>query len=1161
VCYAKLPLGFEANEGQTDQSVKFLARGRGYDVFLTSDEVVLTLSRAVDSRQPTVHIQGQRFLVRANPTLLPGSEAFAGLLRPPKLGNDFRALAENRGAPNPSSRAPATLRLSLVGANTNAAATGENELPGKVNYFLGNDPKKWHTNVPTYAQVWYRNVYPGIDLVYHADQAGQLEYDFLVAPGADPGAITLGVVAQRQERNSKLENRDSAAHPLLRIARDGDLVISTKGVELRFRKPLVYQEQVSAFRIQDAGAKGPQQSPTSNRKSPITNRKSVEARFLLDAQNRLHFALGPYDHTRPLIIDPVLVYSTYLGGSKLEWGNAIAVDSTGNAYVTGMTASVNFPTANPLQARLAGNQNAFVAKLNATGSTLIYSTYLGGGTEDSKGIAVDSSGNAYVTGSTSSANFPITPGAFQATLGGSGVYNAFVAELNSTGSALVYSTYLGGSGGDGGYRIAVDSSGNAYVTGSTASTDFPTANPIQASLGGEENAFVAKLNPTGSALVYSTYLGGRSIDIGDGIAVDSSGNAYVTGVTGSSNFPTANPLQAGLGGTGANNAFVAELNPTGSTLVYSTYLGGSGSDQGYGIAVDSSGNAYMTGVTSSADFPTASPLQAGLGGVDAISNAFVAKLNPAGSALVYSTYLGGNWADGGLGITVDSSGDVYVTGYASSANFPTVNPLQANLGASGATNAFVAELNPTGSALVYSTYLGGSGGDQGYSIAVDSSGNAYVIGSAGSTNFPTTNPLQVSAGGDGDAFVAKIGAADSPGIAFGPGALTFPNQIVETPSPSQSVTLTAAGSQPLNLTGSTVSGDFALATTDTSCPYSGGTVAAGDTCTIDVTFTPTATGTRTGSVAINDNASGSPQSVSLTGTGVTTAPVAGLSTTSLTFSGQLLGTTSAAQPVTLSNTGNVALNVTSISTIGDFSQINNCGVSVAAGASCTINVTFTPQLVMLPPTPPTLTGTLTITDNSRKMTGSTQTVSLSGTWEDFTITIPSGYSSSATVSPGQTAKYTLTVGGEGGFNQSVALICAGVPLESTCVVSPNSVAPGSNFTVLVTTTAPSAIALRTLPQPRLPRPQALLMLAVLLASIAWAIAGSRQARASRRTAFLPLAAGLLLALALAGCGEATFSGNSNHGTPAGTYTITLTGTAGSGSTALTHSVTLTLTVS
>jgi hypothetical protein len=1044
----------------------------------------------------------------------------------------------------------------------NAAATGENELPGKVNYFLGNDPKKWRTNVPTYAQVWYRNVYPGIDLVYHGNQAGQLEYDFLVAPSADPGAITLGVVAQGQGRNSKLENRKSAAHPLLRIARNGELVIPTMGDELRFRKPLVYQEQGSAFRVQDAGAKSPQQSATSNRKSPITNRKSVEARFLLDAQNRLHFALGPYDHTQPLLIDPVLVYSTYLGGSKLEWGNAIAVDSTGNAYVTGMTASVNFPTANPLQARLAGNQNAFVAKLNATGSTLIYSTYLGGGTEDSNGIAVDSSGNAYVTGSTSSANFPTTPGAFQATLGGSGVYNAFVAELSSTGSALVYSTYLGGSGGDGGYRIAVDSSGNAYVTGATISTNFPTTpGAFQPGLAGTGNAFVAKLNPTGSALVYSTYLGGSSIDIGDGIAVDSSGNAYVTGVTGSINFPTANPLQAGLGGTGANNAFVAELNPTGSALVYSTYLGGSDYDQGYSIAVDSSGNAYVTGVTSSADFPTASPLQAGLGGVDAISNAFVAKLNPTGSALVYSTYLGGNWADGGLGITVDSSGDVYVTGYASSANFPTVNPLQANLGASGATNAFVAELNPTGSALVYSTYLGGSGGDQGYSIAVDSSGNAYVTGYATSTNFPTTNPLQVSAGGDGDAFVAKIGAADSPGIAFGPGALTFPNQIVETPSPSQSVTVTAAGSQPLILTGSTISGDFALATTDTSCPYSGGTVAAGDTCTIDVTFTPTATGTRTGSVTISDNASGSPQRVSLTGTGVTTAPVAGVSTSSLTFSGQLLGTTSAAQPVTLSNTGNVALNVTSIVTIGDFSQTNNCGVSVAAGTSCTINVTFTPQLVMLPPTPPTLTGNLTITDNSRNMTGSTQTVSLSGTWEDFTITIPSGYSSSATVSPGQSATYTLTVDGEGGFNQSVTLTCAGVPSGSTCVVSPNSVAPGSNFTVIVTTTAPSAIAPRTLPHLRWPGPQALLMLAVLLAAIAWTIRGSRQGRASRRRAFLPLAAGLLLALALAGCGGATFSGNSNHGTPAGTYTITVTGTAGSGSAALSHSVPLTLTVS
>ena len=1143
VLYAQLPLSFEANQGQTDKQVKFLSRGRGYGLFLTGDEAVLELqdsgSRIQDSGP------------RAKP---------------------FGATSALQGTTDNGRRTTkSALRLKLVHADRNAAVAGANELPGKVNYFLGNDPKKWRTNVPTYAQVRYRNVYPGIDLVYYGNQIGQLEYDFVVAAGADPGAITLGVEAQGQERNSKLENRNSAAHAPLQIAPDGDLAIPTGGGELRFHKPVVYQQRESEVRSQESGAKNPQQGVANNRKSPITNRKSVEARFLLDAQNRVRFALGPYDHTQPLVIDPVLVYSTYLGGSRTDSGSGIAVDSSGNTYVTGVTDSTNFPTANPLQARLAGEQNVFVAKLNPAGSALVYSTYLGGSDSDEVfGIAVDSSGNAYVTGKAGSPNFPTTPGAFQTTLGSAS--NAFVAKLNPTGSALVYSTFLGGSGGEYGFGITVDSSGNAYVTGSTSSTNFPTANPLQASLAGEQNAFVAKLNPTGSALVYSTYLGGSSIDTGDGIAVDSSGDAYVTGVTGSSDFPTANPLQASLVGT--SNAFVAKLNWSGSalSLVYSTYLGGGG-DAAEGIALDTSGSAYVTGYTTSPVFPTANPIQSSLA-LGALFNPFVAKLNPEGTALVYSTYLGGSGAaqiasdlggDMGNAIAVDSIGNACVTGWTASSNFPTANPLQASLGGNGARNAFVAKLSWTGSALslAYSTYLGGSTGEEGSGIAVDSSGNAYVTGGTDSSNFPTANPLQASLGGINatNAFVAKIGAANSPGIAFGPGALTFPVQIVGTPSASQSVTLTAAGSQPLILAGSATSGDFAFATTDTSCPYSGGTVPSGDTCTIDVTFTPTATGTRNGSVTINDNASGSPQSVKLAGTGVSTAPVASISTSSLSFGGQLLNTTSAAQPVTLSNTGNVPLTVIGISTSGDFGETDNCSVSLAAGHSCTINITFTPQLqLLLPPVPSTLTGTLTITDNSRNTTGSIQTVSLSGTWEDFALTVPSGYSSTATVPPGEAAAYTLSVLGEGGFNQPVTLTCGGFPSESTCAVSPNSVAPGSNFTVIVATTAPSATAPRTFPPARFPGPQALMMLAAFLAALAWTIRRWRQDGASRRRTLLaPLAAGLLLALALAACGGR--ASNYYPGTPPGTYTVTVTGTVGSGSTALSRTLTLTLTVS
>jgi len=1137
VSYARLPLSFEANQGQTDKAVKFLSRGRGYGLFLTGDAAVLELEK---------------------PSVVSSPLSVVGTKSSRAMNASHRTTDNGRRTTN------SVLRLELVNANPNAAVTGARELPGKVNYFLGNDPKKWRTNVPTYAQVRYRNVYPGIDLVYYGNQGGQLEYDFVVAPGADPSPISLAIDASAQVGSR--QKAVGSGQP--RIASNGNLVMRTDGNdEVRFQKPVVYQEQESEVRSQESGAKNPQQGAANNRKSPITNRKSVEGRFILDAQNRVHFALGPYDHARPLVIDPVLVYSACLGGSS--YGNAIAVDSSGDAYVAGVTSSSNFPTANPRQASLAGQQNAFVAKLNATGSALVYSTYLGASNSDQiSGIAVDSSGNTYVTGMTKSANFPTTPGAFQTTFGSA--FNAFVAKLNPTGSALVYSTFLGGSGGEYGFGIAVDPSGDAYVTGITGSTNFPTANPIQASLAGEQNAFVAELNPTGSALVYSTYLGGRSIDVGYGIAVDSSGDAYVAGSTSSTNFPTASPLQASLAGT--SNAFVAKLNWSGSalSLVYSTYLGGGG-DAANGIAVDTSGSAYVAGYTNSPNFPTASPIQSSLA-EGALFDPFVAKLNPAGTALVYSTYLGGSGAaqiasnlggDMGIAIAVDFSGNTYVTGRTASTNFPTANPLQANLGGTGAINAFVAELNWNGSALslVYSTYLGGSSADEGSGIAVDSSGNAYVTGGAGSTNFPTLTPLQVSSGLGGDAFVAKIGTADYPGIAFGPGAVTFPVQIVETPSASQSVTLTAAGSQPLSLTGSAVSGDFAFATTDTSCPYSGGTVPSGETCTIDVTFTPTATGTRNGSVTINDNAGGSPQSVSLTGTGVATAPVADVSTTSLTFGSQLLSTTSAAQPVTLSNTGNVALIVTGISTIGAFGQTNNCGGRVAAGGSCTINVTFTPQSITLPTGPTTLTGALTITDNSGDTPGSTQSVSLTGTWQDFVLTTPSGYASSATISPGQTATYTLSVVGEEGFDQTVALSCGGVPTQSTCAVSPNPAVPGSNFTLIVTTTAPSAIAPRTLPLPPLPRPQALLMLAVLLACIAWTVSASRQVGARRRAVLLPLAAGLLLALAVAGCGGGSSGIKGNYGTTAGTYNLTVTGTAVSGSATLSHSATVTLKVS
>jgi Beta-propeller repeat len=582
--YGKLPLSFELNAGQTDASVRFLSRGPGYSLFLTRNDAVLSLEKP---RHPQIKAPVD---LRSGDALFP---ELAVLLVRPRGPKPSAAVQSERPM-----QAPAEFRMSLAGANQNAKVTGLDELPGKSNYFIGNDPARWRTNVPAYAKVKYQNVYRGIDLVYYGNPQ-QLEYDFLVAPGADPKAISLDLAAI----SSSADGRKST----LKIDTGGDLVIQAGEDEVRLHKPAVYQT-----------AEG-------------SARQFLDGHYLLKSNDRLSFEVASYDPDKMLVIDPVLSYSTYLGGSGLDDGVGIAVDSSGSAYVTGYTLSTNFPTGSPLQSSNSGSSDAFVVKLNPSGSALVYSTYLGGsGPDVGHGIAVDSSGNAYVTGSTDSANFP-TASPLQALYGGGGG-DAFVAKLNTNGSALVYSTYLGGSADDFGQGIAVDSSGNAYVTGVTLSTDFPTASPLQAFYGGgSEDAFVAKLNPAGSALVYSTYLGSFGSDSGNGIAVDSSGNAYVTGRTNSTNFPTANPLQPLSGGGG--DAFVSKLNPSGSALVYSTYLGGSASDEGFGIAVDSSGNAYVTGATQSTNFPTASPLQPLFAGG---SDAFVAKLNPSGSALVYS---------------------------------------------------------------------------------------------------------------------------------------------------------------------------------------------------------------------------------------------------------------------------------------------------------------------------------------------------------------------------------------------------------------------------------------------------------------------------------------------------------------------------------------------
>jgi Beta-propeller repeat/Putative binding domain, N-terminal len=673
--YDKVPLSFEENRGQTDARVKFLARASGYTLFVATDEAVFAGSDGSVERMK---------LIGASPKL------------------KFEPLAQQ---------------------------------PGISNYFIGNDPTKWRTNVPNFGRVALRGVYPGIDLIFYSKDR-QLEYDWMVAPGADPKQIRV-----KWEGPKHLTKNAS-----------GDLVLTAALVQ---KKPVILQDGMR-----------------------IAGGYAVHGR-------QVSFELAKYDASKPLLIDPVFVYSTYWGGGSSDGSGGIAVDGAGNAYVTGSTSSVDFPTKNPLQGNgfvSDFNYDAFVTKFNSTGSAVLYSTFLGGsGADSGSSIAVDGVGNAYVTGGTDSHNFP-TNNAMQASNRGS--ENGFVTKISPAGSALVYSTYLGGSGdlnegGDYSNDIAVDGAGNAYVTGTTGSSDFPTVNALQTQNKGARQfyrltAFVSKINPLGSAFMYSTYLGGSAGDSGSSIAVDTGGNAYVAGTTSSSDFPTRNALQPNnltpqgilnLLGTG----FVSKINAAGSALVYSTYLGGSGDEAAYGIAVDSAGNAYVTGRTGSNDFPTVNALQPSKHSSAGNSNAYVSKINPAGSAFVYSTYLGGSTGDGGSAIAVDGFGNVYVGGSTYSTDFPLVDPLQSSNHAAfrSGGNAFVSKVNAAGSALVYSTYIGGStnniaiefGGSSSDSvrgIAVDGVGNAYVAGGTGSPDFPTSNALHPSLGGIYDAFVLAI---------------------------------------------------------------------------------------------------------------------------------------------------------------------------------------------------------------------------------------------------------------------------------------------------------------------------------------------------------------------------------------------------------------------
>ena len=689
--YEHLPLAFEQNVGQAHSEAAFLARGPGYLIELAGGNVTV--------HGPSWHIS-----------------------------------------------------LQFLAGNSTAGGRGLQRLPMQTSYFSGSAPAAWHTDISSFRQVAYRNIYPGIDVVYYGSR-GQLEYDLVVAPGADWSQIRIAV-----------EGPDG-----LRLDADGSIELDTGGENIRFRTPRAYQNFGDGTR-------------------------EVPSRYVFTSRNYIGFELGGYDPTRPLIIDPVFSYSTYLGGSLSDQAYGITVDGSGCAYIAGETYSFDFPLRNAWQTSEHGDRDVFVSKLSADGSSLIYSTYLGGGSFDSgRAIAIDSSGAAYVTGVTWSADFPTTPGVLQTTYAGQG--DVFVAKLNPSGG-LVFATYIGGAGADTATSIALDSARNAYVAGYTSSLNFPMSHAYQPTFrGGWQDAFVFALNTNGSSSIYSTYIGGSGNEVAQGVAVTPAGEAFIVGSTDSSDFPTASPIQSS--NAGELDAFVVKLTASGG-LAYATYFGGRSSDYGNAIAVDSSGVAYITGTTVSSDFPvTQGALQTA---TTTTYDAFVARLRSDGT-LSYAARFGGTDSDEGSAIAVDSFGNAYIGGYTYSSDFPVRLAPQPLFAGSGggmpANDAFLARLNQDGSAIQFSTYLGGTADDRVTGLAVDGAGDCYVAGFTLSHDFPVTaGSLRTSIGGSMDSFVTKLSVplildavTVSPSTVNG-GASATVNLVLSTAAPAGGATVT-----------------------------------------------------------------------------------------------------------------------------------------------------------------------------------------------------------------------------------------------------------------------------------------------------------------------------------------------------------------------------------
>jgi uncharacterized protein (TIGR03437 family) len=646
-------LSFEANAGQAGKQVSYLARGAVHHAWFTTDGVILR-----------------------------------------------SAIADN-------------VRLRFHGVNSNRLAKPQPLEPtGSVTHYLaGNDPRAWRTGIPHYDRLKYSNVFPGTDLIFYGDE-GQLRYDFVLSPRANPSRIALSFDGVRE------------VEPLA----SGELALHFSGGAVRLGVPYAYQ-------VHEGG-----------------KQHAIPARYQSRGGNRIGFELAKYDPALPVIIDPVISYATFAGGAGEDAALAIKADAQGSAYVAGFSGTTDV--------------QAFVTKFSPDGSRILFTTYFGGtGVDLATGLAIDPAGNIYVCGSTSSSDFPVANG-FRMTYGGGPadlMADGFIVKINPAGDAITYASYIGGSGADTAKGIAVDATGSAYVTGSTASLDFPVANALQATnrggTYGKTDAFVMKVNPSGNARTYATYLGGTGDDSGLAIAIDATGNAYITGTTHSADFPTVNPYQPAR--RSEADAYIAKINPAGSALVYSTYFGGSSDDSGTSIAVDQTGAAYIAGITGSGNLPVINAAQSKPGSPDGLGfDAFAAKISPAGNTLAYSTFLGGSGVELAHGIAVDTIGAAYVVGETGSSDYPVSNPMR--LAGSG-TDSFVTKLAPSGSTIEYSSYLGGQAIDAATAVAIDSAGNAYVAGSTASIDHAATpGAARTLLAGRTDAFTIKIMPGTTP---------------------------------------------------------------------------------------------------------------------------------------------------------------------------------------------------------------------------------------------------------------------------------------------------------------------------------------------------------------------------------------------------------------